>query len=92
MTRWSAITRTRGRRSALAYGSRSTTAAEDNLNRLVHHQRGRYSSEIANFRAGFPRLWNQRGGSDMTREVALTAIYQPVEQGWVQARVKSCRK
>jgi hypothetical protein len=29
MTRWSAITRTRGRRSALAYGSRSTTAAED---------------------------------------------------------------
>ncbi len=26
MTRWSAITRTRGRRSALAYGSRSTTA------------------------------------------------------------------
>jgi len=28
----------------------------------------------------------------MTREVALTAIYQPVEQGWVQARVKSCRK
>ncbi len=42
MTRWSAITRTRGRRSALAYGSRSATAAEDNLNRLVHHQRGRY--------------------------------------------------
>src|SRR6266566_831162 len=29
MTRWSAITRTRGRRSALAYGSRSTTAAEE---------------------------------------------------------------
>src|SRR5216117_756229 len=43
MTRWSAITRTRGRRSALAYGSRSTTAAEDNLNRLVHHESGRYS-------------------------------------------------
>ncbi len=43
MTRWSAITRTRGRRSALAYGSRSTTAAEDDLNRLVHHERGRYS-------------------------------------------------
>ncbi len=42
MTRWSAITRTRGRRSALAYGSRSTTAAEDNLNRLIHHERGRY--------------------------------------------------
>src|SRR6266498_3709010 len=42
MTRWSAITRTGGRRSALAYGSRSTTAAEDNFNRLVHHQRGRY--------------------------------------------------
>jgi hypothetical protein len=42
MTRWSAITRTRGRRSALAYGSPSTTAAEDNLNRLVHHERGRY--------------------------------------------------
>jgi hypothetical protein len=42
MTRWSAITRTRGRRSALAYGSRSTTAAEDNLNRLVHHDPGRY--------------------------------------------------
>ncbi len=42
MTRWSAITRTRGRRSALAYGSRPTTAAEDNLNRLVHHERGRY--------------------------------------------------
>lgn len=45
MTRWSAIPRTRGRRSALAYGSRSTTAAEDNLNRLVHHERGRYSPE-----------------------------------------------
>ena len=43
MTRWSAITRTPGRRSALAYGSRSTTATEDNLNRLVHHERGRYS-------------------------------------------------
>ena len=43
MTRWSAITPTRGRRSALAYGSRSATAAEDNLNRLVHHERGRYS-------------------------------------------------
>jgi hypothetical protein len=42
MTRWSAITRTRGRRSALAYGSRSPTATEDNLNRLVHHERGRY--------------------------------------------------
>jgi sarcosine oxidase len=42
MTRWSAITRTRGRRSALAYGSRSTTAAEDNLKRLIHHHRGRY--------------------------------------------------
>src|SRR5581483_10318410 len=28
MTRWSANTRARGRRSALAYGSRSTTAAE----------------------------------------------------------------
>src|SRR5712691_9352563 len=42
MTRWSAITRTRGRHSALAYGSRSTTAAEDNLNRLVHHEQGRY--------------------------------------------------
>src|SRR2546422_2294554 len=47
MTRWSAITRTRGRRSALAYGSRSTTAAEDNLNRLVHHERGRYSQASA---------------------------------------------
>ena len=43
MTRWSAITRTRGRRSALAYGSRSTTAAKDNLNRLIHHGPGRYS-------------------------------------------------
>jgi hypothetical protein len=29
MTRWSAITPTRGRRSALAYGSRSATAAEE---------------------------------------------------------------
>jgi hypothetical protein len=47
MTRWSAITRTRGRRSALAYGSRSTTAAEDNLNRLVHHERGRYYLQTA---------------------------------------------
>jgi hypothetical protein len=45
MTRWSAITRTRGRRSALAYGSRSTTAAEHNLNRLIHHERGRYWSD-----------------------------------------------
>src|SRR5207237_7942840 len=43
MTRSTAITRTRGRRSALAYGSRSTTAAEDNLNRLIHHEQGRYS-------------------------------------------------
>jgi len=34
MTRSTAITRTRGRRSAPAYRSRSTTAAEDNLNRL----------------------------------------------------------
>src|SRR4051794_39447903 len=49
MTRWSAITRTRGRRSALAYGSRSTTAAEDNLNRLVHHERGRYSIAFSVF-------------------------------------------
>jgi hypothetical protein len=46
MTRWSAITRTRGRRSTLAYGSRSTTAAEDNLNQLVHHHRGRYCYEL----------------------------------------------
>ena len=44
MTRWSAITRTRDRRSALAYGSRSTTAAEDNLSRLIHHEPGRYFS------------------------------------------------
>ena len=48
MTRWSAITRTRGRRSALAYGSRSTTA-EDNLNRLVHHERGRYLAKVSYF-------------------------------------------
>ena len=41
MTRWLGITR--GRRSALAWGSLSTTAAEDNLNRLVYHERGRYS-------------------------------------------------
>ena len=47
MTRWSAITRTRDRRSALAYGSRSATAAEDNLIRLVHHERGRYSSGLS---------------------------------------------
>jgi hypothetical protein len=46
MTRWSAITPTRDRRSALAHGSRSTTAADDNLNRLVHHQRGRYSTSV----------------------------------------------
>ena len=45
MTRWSAITRTNGRRSALAYGSRSTTAADNDLNRLIHHERGRYSDE-----------------------------------------------
>jgi hypothetical protein len=45
MTRWSAITRNRGRRSPLAYGSRSTTAAENNLNRLIHHERGRYSAK-----------------------------------------------
>ena len=50
MTRWSAITRTGGRRSALAYGSRSTTAAEDNFNRLVHHQRGRYCGRCSWFR------------------------------------------
>ena len=57
MTRWSAITRTRGRRSALAYGSRSTTAAEDNLNRLVHHERGRYcGGKRALYRALLPPL------------------------------------
>ncbi len=60
MTRWSAITRTRGHRSALAYGSRSTTAAEDNLNRLVHHERGRYCTmrSLRNAR----RLWASREG------------------------------
>jgi hypothetical protein len=42
MTRWSATTRTRGHRSALAYGSRSTATAQDHLNPVVHHQRGRY--------------------------------------------------
>src|SRR6266511_5437428 len=30
---------------ALAYGSRSMAAAEDNLNRLLHHERGRYYSK-----------------------------------------------
>jgi hypothetical protein len=52
MTRWSAITRTRGRRSALAYGSRSTTAAEDNLNRLVRMKvkfGGRSASRLEDF-------------------------------------------
>src|SRR6266516_5846918 len=58
MTRWSAITRTRGRRSALAYGSRSTTAAEDNLNRLVHHQRGRYCQRPLGA-GGRRRAWRQ---------------------------------
>jgi hypothetical protein len=33
--------------AALAYGSRSTTAAEDNLNRLIHHERGRYFCPLA---------------------------------------------
>jgi hypothetical protein len=33
--------------SALAYGSRSRTAAKDNLNRLVHHEPGRCSGEAA---------------------------------------------
>jgi hypothetical protein len=59
MTRWSAITRTRGRRSALAYGSRSTTAAEDNLNRLIHHERGRYSRRRA-LNRGFSESWISR--------------------------------
>src|SRR4051812_11664759 len=44
MTRWSAITPTRGRRSTLAYGSRSTPARGNDLNRLIHHDRGRYFS------------------------------------------------
>jgi hypothetical protein len=42
MTRWSAITRTRGRRSTLAYGEHSTTVADNNPNRLIHHEEGRY--------------------------------------------------
>jgi hypothetical protein len=46
MTRWSAITRARGRGSALVYGSRSTTAAQDNLNPVVYHERGRYSAAL----------------------------------------------
>jgi transposase len=60
MTRWSAITRTRGRRSALAYGSRSTTAAEDNLNRLVHHQRGRYSAACFSVSPATAHRWWHR--------------------------------
>src|SRR6266536_1232869 len=55
MTRWSAITRTRGPRSALAYGSRSTTAAEDNLNRLVHHESGRYFASTLDYTTFEPR-------------------------------------
>ncbi len=39
--------RTRRRRSALAYGEHSTAAAENNPNRLVHHERGRYSRGIS---------------------------------------------
>ncbi len=45
MMRWSATTRTRGSRSALAYGSHSTTAAED-TSPLVHHERRRYSEAM----------------------------------------------
>jgi hypothetical protein len=41
MTRWSA--RPRYRCSALAYGSRSTAAAERTSTDSVHHERGRYS-------------------------------------------------
>ena len=47
MTRSTAITRTRGRRSALAYGSRSTTAAEDNLNRLGTPRAGTLLKAVA---------------------------------------------
>jgi hypothetical protein len=55
MTRWSATTRTRRSCSALAYGSRSTAAAKKHLNRLVHHQRGRYFKDGSDERLN-PRL------------------------------------
>ncbi len=72
MTRWSAITRTRGRRSALAYGSHSTTAAEDNLNPLIHHEQGRYYSQG---QASPPSIfsWLQIGAEDYTNGSAFTS-------------------
>jgi hypothetical protein len=76
MTRWSAITRTRGRRSALAYGSRSTTAAEDNLNPVVHHERGRYFGSRCQARPRFQGASRRIGAApsqsfDVTESTAL---------------------
>src|SRR4051794_5503992 len=86
MTRWSAITRTRGRRCALAYGSRSTTAAEDNLNRLVHHERGRYRDEQgrcldARMAAAVPAAVGRGGPGDEARVVDAFCRWLEAE-GW----------
>ena len=62
--RWSAITRIRGRRSR--------TAAEENLNRLVQHQRGRYSRN----RLPYPRdgQAKSRSASGMTEEAKRPSL------------------
>jgi predicted dehydrogenase len=78
MTRWSAITRTRGRRSALAYGSRSTTATEDDLNRLVHHEPGRYSMPLGTGLIGHFYRRTLHGQRNRDR---VQVVYSRTEEG-----------
>ena len=87
MTRWSAITRTRGRRSALAYGSRSTTAAEDNLNRLgtpragTLLRRARYRPCSIRFSDGLPN--DDRCCVQQASSVGVcSALAAPIDPLW----------
>src|SRR6266568_4701673 len=89
MTRWSAITRTRGRRSALAYGSRSTTAAEEpqpgrtppagTLLEVALEQSGRFVTALA---FGDPPL-----DVGLRRSVGLTSLQDDRVQGAVELAV-----
>ena len=75
--------RTRRSRSALAFGSRSTTAAENTFNRLVHHEWGRYSREFRSDAPAstwllacgheIPLLEHERPGSHVGRGLRQTA-------------------
>src|SRR6266540_6713818 len=80
MTRWSAITRTRARRSALAYGSRSTTGAETTST-------GSYTTsgdatqlwsrlQISHFVAVGPSLCTPRADVE-TEDAGITAVQDP---------------